>query len=240
MFGRRVELDPLSLRPFTARVETSEDDSRERALLFHIGELSRATQQLQISTISYINFAGLVSVGALTVGLLEPEPLVEIFAPYALAAILAFLLQLYTDIERLVTIREVLEGHLNLCLAKPAFLGINWRSRRHRGRGSVRLSAALLAGPLLFFAYHSMETTAKATASRWYFPDHFDRHCANLIGIAFCGSVVTFALVEMLQITRRATAEAEEVLGATPRLQSEPPGWIRRSASRVRILARRP
>lgn len=90
--GGLLKLDDLTLN-------TSGEYTRISALLQNIAFLSQTIQQLQVASISYINFAGLVSVGALTVGIIRPVPLIEVFAPYALSIVFIFLIQLYTDIE---------------------------------------------------------------------------------------------------------------------------------------------
>ncbi len=151
--GGRLKLDELT-------INTSGDYTRISALLQNIAYLTQTIQQLQVASISYINFAGLVSIGALTVGIIQPVPLVEIFAPYGLSIVFIFLIQLYTDIERLTTIREVLEQHANSKMPEPAFLGLNKWSSKYRGRLSVRLIAGLIAIPLGLFGYHSIEAMA--------------------------------------------------------------------------------
>jgi hypothetical protein len=207
----RVQLDPVAgrLRVDELTIGTSREDTRINALLLNIGELSHAIQQLQIATISYINFAGLISVGALTVGLIKPERLIEIFSPYALTVVLAFLVQLYTDIERLTTLREIMERRVNDTLDTPAFLGINELSSRHRGRFSVRLVAPLLALPILLFAFHSWQTT-RHPAQHWWI---FNLHIVNTIGLAFCALLLVSGAAEMLFARPRAIREAAATLG---------------------------
>jgi hypothetical protein len=218
---RRIEVDRLvgriDLQPVVGHITvgdltvgTHRDDTRANALLLHIGELSRAIQQLQIATISYINFAGLISVGALTVGIIRPQPLIGIFAPYALTVVFVFLLQLYTDIERLITLREVFEGHVNRMLDAPAFLGMNELSSKHRGRASVRLVSVLLVFPLLGLGLYSVRQTADL-GPRWH---GIDLHWANIVGLVFCGLVLLWAAVEMLRAHPRAVREAGWTLGA--------------------------
>jgi hypothetical protein len=187
--------------------------------MLHIGELSRAIQQLQIATISYINFAGLISVGALTVGIIQPEPLIGIFAPYALTVVLVFLLQLYTDIERLITLREIVETHLNNALGEPAFLGLNKHSSQHRGRVSVRLVAVLLIFPLLGLAYYSYSQTS-AMHQVW---SNIYVHWWNVMGLSFCGVVLLWAAFEMFRAGPRAVREARLTLGeaAAPKVSDD-------------------
>jgi len=213
-FIGRIDLQPVDGQ-FTVgdlTISTHRDDTRVTALLLHIGELSRAIQQLQIATISYINFAGLISVGALTVGIVKPERLVGVFAPYALTVVLVFLLQLYTDIERLITLREIVEAHLNRALHAPAFLGMNELSSKHRGRVSVRLVAILLAFPLLGLAYYSGIQTV-GLRDRWL---EVSVHWWNIGGMAFCSLVLAWAAFEMVRAHPRAKREARSTLGDVP------------------------
>jgi hypothetical protein len=228
----RVRLDPvvgrLQLEELT--IGSSREDTRISALLLNIGELSRTIQQLQIATISYINFAGLISVGALTVGLIKPERLIEVFSPYALTVVLSFLVQLYTDIERLITIREIMERRVNDALDAPAFLGINELSSRHRGRFSVRLVTPLLALPVLLFAFHSWQTT-RQPAYHWWI---LNLHVINSIGLAFCGLLLTGGTAEMFFARPRAMREAAKTLGELPGV-NVPPRLIERMGPLLRL-----
>lgn len=228
-FGRRTAVDRVAarieLQPVGGRlnlgeltVNNSGDDTRAAALLQNISYLSQTIQQLQVATISYINFAGLVSIGALTVGVIQRQPLIEIFAPYGLSTVLVFLLQLYTDIERLVTIKEVLEAHVNSVIPAPAFLGLNRLSSKYRGRTSVRFVSVLLAIPLVLFGYHSIAATARlvrtaAMAERWWRRDLF---YLNWIGLGFCLTVILWAGWEMIRAHRIALLETKETLGDLP------------------------
>lgn len=211
--GGRLKLDDLTL-------DTTGDYNRISALLQNIAYLSQAIQQLQVASISYINFAGLVSIGALTVGIIRPVLLVEIFAPYALSIVFIFLIQLYTDIERLTTIREVLEAHANSKMPAPAFLGLNERSSKYRGRHSVRLIAVLLALPLGLFAYHSITAMAAlvSTANRHERLALEFFRCANYVGLGFCLLVIAWALCEMFQAHGDAILEVRDTLGDPPQI----------------------
>jgi hypothetical protein len=187
-------------------------------MLQNIAYLSQAIQQLQVACISYINFAGLLSIGALTVGIIQPVPLVEVFAPYALSIVFIFLIQLYTDIERLMTIREVFEQHANSQMPKPAFLGLNELSSKYRGRPSVRLISVLLAIPLGLFVYHSIAAMSALTSSAkqgkhaWWEVFQY----LNYIGLGFCLLVIIWAIYEMLRARSHALKEAGGTLGDPP------------------------
>jgi hypothetical protein len=202
----RVSLDPVA-------VESTADDYRDKALLFNIGELSRAAQQMQVSTISFINFAGLITVGALTLGLVRSEPLIILLAPYGLIIVLGYLLQLYTDIERMTTLREVFEKHANLRLGAPAFLGFNPLSRRYRGRLSVRLLGILNAAPLVLLGYFSLTEASRHAAPSWSPLSFVVLHG---LALSLCAVVPIRAGWEMLRAREGAVREAEAVLGPTP------------------------
>jgi hypothetical protein len=211
--GGRLKLDDLT-------INTSGDYTRISALLQNISYLSQAIQQLQVASISYINFAGLVSVGALTVGIIRPVPLIEVFAPYALSIVFIFLIQLYTDIERLTTIKEVIEQHANSQMPAPAFLGLNKLSRKYRGRTSVQLIAVLLAIPLALFGYHSigamgaLVSTAKRHEHWWWEALRY----VNYLGLTFCLVTILWALSENFLAHRDALLEARDTLGDPPQI----------------------
>jgi hypothetical protein len=211
--GGRFKLDDLT-------IETTGNYTRISALLQNIAYLSQAIQQLQVASISYINFAGLVSIGALTVGIIRPVPLIEVFAPYALSIVFIFLIQLYTDIERLMTIKEVFEQHANGQMPAPAFLGLNELSSKYRGRSSVRLIAVLLATPLGLFGYHSIEAMEALASSakrhdHWWFEVFL---YLNYVGLGFCLVVIIWAGREMLRARKDALLEARGTLGDPPQI----------------------
>ena len=234
--GGRLKLDDLT-------IDTSENYTRISALLQNIGYLAQAIQQLQVASISYINFAGLVSIGALTVGIIKPVLLVEIFAPYGLSIVFIFLIQLYTDIERLTTIKEVFEGEVNsLMVAGPAFLGLNRLSSDYRGRLSVRFVSALLAIPLVLFIVHSRGAMAALASA----PKRHDHswweafQVLNYFGLGFCLITIAWAGYEMLRAHKNATLEAEQTLGHLPRETAGKPktsisGRLNKMIERLRI-----
>lgn len=89
---------------------------------------------------------GLIVAAVVTIGFArnEAQPLVTVLAPYALAIVIAYLLQVYTDIEKWVTLREHLEAQLlskGACMLQATVL-----DRRYRNRLSVRMSALTCAG----------------------------------------------------------------------------------------------
>jgi hypothetical protein len=214
--GGGLKLDELT-------INTSGNYTRISALLQNIAYLTQSIQQLQVASISYINFAGLVSIGALTIGIIQPVPLVEIFAPYGLSIVYIFLIQLYTDIERLTTIREVFEQQANSEMPRPAFLGLNKMSSDYRGRKSVRLIAVLLAIPLGLFGYHSVRVTMVLTSSAkksehvWQklFP------YLNYVGLGFCFIVIAWASCELFRAHRNAVREVAKTLEG-PRSSANP------------------
>lgn len=225
-FAGQIDLYPVGapLKLDELTINTSGDYTRVSALLQNIAYLTQTIQQLQVASISYINFAGLVSIGALTVGIIKPVPLVEVFAPYGLSIVFTFLIQLYTDIERLTTIREVFEQHANSHMPQQAFLGLNEWSSKYRGRPSVRLIAGLLAIPLVLFAYHSI-AAMRALASSSKHSKHI-KHSEhiwqevfkylNYVGLSFCLLVIMWALCEMFLARRDALRETKATLGDLP------------------------
>jgi hypothetical protein len=211
----RLKLDELT-------IDASKNYTRTSALLQNIAYLTQTAQQLQVASISYINFAGLISVGALAVGIIRKVPLIEIFAPYGLSIVFIFLIQLYTDIERLTTIREVLEVHANRQMTAPAFLGLNKLSNKYRGRGSVRFSPALLAIPLFLFGYYSIVAMAGLVKSS-------SKHghgwleilqVLNYIGLGFCVALIAWAGWEMFSANKHARREVKETFGDLPQMMS--------------------
>jgi hypothetical protein len=208
----RFKLDELT-------IDTSKNYTRVSALLQNIAYLTQTAQQLQVASISYINFAGLISVGALAVGIIRKVPLIEIFAPYGLSIVFIFLIQLYTDIERLTTIREVLEAHANRQMTAPAFLGLNKLSSKYRGRGSVRLSPVLLAIPLFLFGYYSIVAMAGLVKSSSKHGHEWLEilQVLNYIGLGLCIAIILWAGWEMFNANKRARREVQETFGDLPR-----------------------
>jgi hypothetical protein len=192
----------VSVQPIT--VGSDRADSIERALSAHVNLLAEATRAMQQTTVSFINFAGLVGAGALTVGIIRHERLVTIFAPYAIAIVLCYLLQLYTDIERSLTHRELVEDRLNSLLGSPVFLGTSPGARRYRNRLSVRMLGALNAIPFLVFAGYSIQETGTPRHEHWGFLDLF---VTNAVGLAVFAVVLVLAYLELVRVAEKTAAD---------------------------------
>jgi len=207
VFKARRESPPQTTEIDLARAAGR--DAREKVLLTSIAELSRAVQQLQVSTVSFINFAGLISIGALTIGLVQSKHLVLIAAPYGLTIVMVYLVQLYTDIERLTTLREVSEKHLNAMLPTPALPGRNKVAVHYRGRLSVRMLGGLNTAVIIVFAGLGLAQTS-GTPHPHFGP--VDLHILNVVGLAICATILLTAGIEMLHAGANAEREAEAAL----------------------------
>jgi hypothetical protein len=116
--------------------------------LQQIERLDADIRTAQAGIEKFITLAGVVAAAIVTVGLAakDQQPLVAILAPYALAILITYLLQLYTDVEVRWIIREYHEVSLyksnngQPIALQPAVLTV-----RYRNRLSVRLISVLYA-----------------------------------------------------------------------------------------------
>jgi hypothetical protein len=177
---RRADLyNPIAVKSgqdLSVQVNEPDSDLALRITIEEVNDLRRAVRELSMSVERFINFAGLIAAGAITYGVISQAPpgngadsssdtrgrLVLIFAPYALALVYGYIIQIYTDVEVRASLKDHLEREINeeferrLTTSSPspnsptrAILVLNdsiVNSEAYRGRLSVRLVGLINAG----------------------------------------------------------------------------------------------
>ncbi|GAA3717422.1 hypothetical protein GCM10022399_37510 [Terrabacter ginsenosidimutans] len=114
-----------------------------------------------------ISMAGLIAAGVVTLGFARnaSQPLVTLVAPYGLTIVVTYLLQLYTDIERRIALRQHLEdamGSQGAPMHQPLIL-----NRSYRNRTSVRLIALVYACVMLVIFAVSWTNPENVLSQPW-------------------------------------------------------------------------
>jgi hypothetical protein len=169
----------------------------------YYGHLSARLSQMNVSAQQFVYFSGLIAAAIVSAGLVGNKPLIVILAPYALTFVITYQLQLYTDVERLITLKENLEGELNDHLTSQVYLEPLALSPKYRSRPSIRLLQIIYIALLIGTFIQSVRTSYKSQA-RWTSEilHHLDLHTVNLhyinvAGISFCAILLAVAAREL-------------------------------------------
>jgi hypothetical protein len=131
------------VKPFAvdATVGESEDGQILRILLAEVADVTKAMRELLMTADRFINFSGLIAVGALTIGLIKHDEgknwMALVFAPYGLALTFGYLIQIYTEVEKRAGYKRFLEARVNSLVGRPVLLESQINSRVERNRNSV-------------------------------------------------------------------------------------------------------
>jgi hypothetical protein len=244
-------------RDLSVRVNEPDSDFALRVMLNELDDLRRAVRELSMSVERFINFAGIIAVGAISYGVFSQAAistksgaatdsrgrLVLIFAPYALALVFGYIIQIYTDVETKASLKDYLEGLINKefekrkecekrtktkwesngpMLKMPVLSDSTVNSIDYRGRRSVRLIGAINGGALFLLIFYSLRTT-------------FRPHQTYLTLFNFCCQTPLLwqcriplfwvNVVGMLYILLALGFAVVELLGAPERVKDSLPAW---------------
>jgi hypothetical protein len=169
----------------------------------YYGHLSTRLLQMTVSAQQFVYFSGLIAAAIVSAGLVGHKPLILILAPYALTFVITYQLQLYTDVERLITLKEHLEDELNRNLTPQVYLEPVALSAKYRNRLSIRLLQiiyiALITGTFIQSVRTSYQHQARWTSSILH-PlglHTIDLHYLNVAGISVCMALLAVAVREL-------------------------------------------
>ncbi|WP_165970285.1 hypothetical protein [Actinomadura sp. 6K520] len=213
---------PNPVKPFAvdATVGESEDGQILRILLTEVADLTKAMREMLMTADRFINFAGLIAVGALTIGLIKHDEgknwLALVFAPYGIALAFGYLIQIYTEVEKRAGYKRFLEARVNSLVGRPVLLESQINSRVERNRKSVIGMQVLNA--MGFFGLIAL--SAKETVQRYgdEGPEIRGLHLLNLNTLniallAFSVFVLGLALRENMQASGKAYRQAAALQG---------------------------
>jgi hypothetical protein len=113
-------------------------EAARAARLQYLAQTSDRLSATMGSADRFVNFAGIIAAATITGGIIGHKPLIVILAPYALAIIFTYQLQLFTDAERFTVLLNYLESQLNSDLRTLLFRTGSVFDRQYRNRWSVK------------------------------------------------------------------------------------------------------
>jgi hypothetical protein len=139
-----------------------------------IGEISRLDQDVRSlgeKVDRYVVLLGLIVAAIVTVGLVSKgsNPFTPILAPYGLSFLLTYLIQIYTDTERRLSLREGLELRLNRLTNRDLLLQPYVLNHAYRNRLSVKLAAPFFVIGLVAATVISLVQAHQSLALPWQF-----------------------------------------------------------------------
>lgn len=165
-------------------------------------EIERLDQDIRSATAGidrFLTMAGLLGAAAVTVGLSrrEAEPLILVLVPYAMAIVMAFILQIYTDTERMYVLRQALEQHQWDATGDPMLQTVVMDAG-YRGRLSVRITSLIWAALLVGLFATSIWTGVETLATGWMW--------LHAVGIALAGLAIVCAAFELMRASKATLA----------------------------------
>lgn len=175
---------------------------------FEIGRLDEDIRNSTAAVDRFLSMAGLLGAAALTIGFAkkDAQPLVLIVVPYAMAVVVIFILQIYTDNERKFVMRQHLElmkwsSSLGVPMFQPYVL-----DGKYRNRGSVRAVGVIWG--LLFLALLAASIVAAHRVLSW------GLEVVHYGGLAFVVTTITIAYLELASAEKRALLAIASVIDA--------------------------
>ncbi|MFJ2392191.1 hypothetical protein ACIOTI_05525 [Streptomyces sp. NPDC087843] len=138
--------------------------TREEKIAY-LRDLSARIQQMTTGAERFVYFAGLIAAATVKIGLIDKKDPVIIIAPYALAFVITYQIQMYTDVEYLQGVREKVEASVNLTQQEIILLESVVITRKYRNRLSVTLAQVFYGlGMVAFIAYSGVRSYAHTWA----------------------------------------------------------------------------
>lgn len=204
--------------PQPAQLETtireSLSDQAAKIMIAEVADLKKAMREFLMTCEKYINFGGIIAVGAVTLGILRKETdtpaLILVLAPYPLGLTFVYLIQVFTEIEMRAGYVEFLEEKVCAHTESPVLLYSKVSSPKFRSRCSTTGAMILNAFAMAFLVLHSVrETSTPAYAGKTIFEQPFlNLHHLNIALLSITGIVIGLAAWELRYASRNAYAAA--------------------------------
>jgi hypothetical protein len=217
-------------KPFmveTAAVESKEDQTL-KVLLNEVADVTRAMRELLMTADRFINFAGVIAAGTLTLGVINHDDgkngLALIFAPYGIALAFGYLLQVYTEVEKRAGYKAFLEERINGLMGYPVLLESHVNSAEERSRLSgLGMQVINFAGLVSFCVLGLRETGARYGKDALLGVPFLNYHTINVVFLLVAGATVFVAILENRRAGEQARKKAEESLAAESARMSPSP-----------------
>ena len=183
----------------------AQEGAAHAARLQYLTQISDRLSATMSSADRFVNFAGIIAAATITAGIIGHEPLIVILAPYALAIIITYQLQLFTDAERYTVLLEYLESQLNRDLHAAVFRTEAVLDRAYRNRLSVKgVQAAYSVAMSASFVISGIKTY-QSYGIGWLLID--------IIGLLAIAAVLGMALREIARAKELVMAKLTTVAG---------------------------
>ncbi|MYV54839.1 hypothetical protein [Streptomyces sp. SID3212] len=210
---RRIVLGQSTSDRFAVDVAVNEsrDDQLLQIMLAEVVDLTKAMREFLLTADRFVNFSGIIAVGALTIGGIKHDDgknwLALVFAPYGLAMAFGYLIQVYTEVEKRAGYKKFLEFQINRTMGKQVLLESQINSQVERNRLSVRLMQRINASGFLALAALSyIETLHRYSGEKYWGGWVLNWSTLNLALLCF----VTFMLVRAGLENKNASGQAYE------------------------------
>ncbi|MFJ4786621.1 hypothetical protein [Streptomyces sp. NPDC088794] len=180
-----------------ATVGESLDDQHLRIMLAEVADLTKAMREFLMTADRFVNFSGIIAVGALTIGGINHNHgknwLVLVFAPYGLAMTFGYLIQVYTEVEKRAGYKKFLESKINHTMGRQALLESQINSHEDRNRRSVFLMQLINGFGFVTLAFLSgLETFHRYASGKHWGNIVVNFSTFNILGLG----LITYMLIQ--------------------------------------------
>ncbi|GFN09726.1 hypothetical protein ACTFBT_38415 [Streptomyces microflavus] len=157
----------------------------------YLRDISTRIQQMTTGAERFVYFAGLIAAATVKIGVIDNNALVIIVAPYALAFVITYQIQMYTDVEYLQGVREKVEISVNPTHQEVILMERLVITRKYRNRLSVNLTQTFYGlGMVAFIVYSGVRSHAHSWAG-------VNLLFFNILGLLACLTLLGAAIYEL-------------------------------------------
>ena len=213
---RRIVLGQSASDRFSVDVAVngSRDDQILQIMVAEVADLTKAMREFLMTADRFVNFSGIITVGALTIGGINHDHgknwLALVFAPYGLAMAFGYLIQVYTEVEKRAGYKKFLELQINRTMGKHVLLESQINSQVERNRLSVKLMQVINAlGFLALAALSGIETFRRYSGEKYWGVWLFNWSTLNILLLFFVSLMLGRAGLENKDASGQAFSRAQ-------------------------------
>ncbi|MGC0340774.1 hypothetical protein [Streptomyces sp. SLBN-8D4] len=217
---RRIVVGQSASDRFAVDVEVggSRDDQLLQIMLTEVADLTKAMREFLMTADRFVNFTGIIAVGALTIGGINHDHgknwLALVFAPYGLAMAFAYLIQVYTEVEKRAGYKKFLEYQINQVMGKQVLLESQINSQVERNRLSVQLMQRVNGiGFLILVCLSGRETFHRYSDGKYWGGWILNLSTLNIVFLCFATYMVVQAGLENKNASSQAYENAQALYG---------------------------
>ncbi|HWS34035.1 MAG TPA: hypothetical protein VN408_14990 [Actinoplanes sp.] len=189
-------------------IRESLSDQASKIMIGEIADLKKGMREFLLSCEKYVNFGGIIAVGAVTLGIIRKDTstpsLILVFAPYPLGLTYIYLIQIFTEIEMRAGYVRFLEEKVCAHAESAVLVFSQISSSKDRSRASTWGVMGLNAIALLFLGYLSIINSAPFYGTNLFHEFYLNLHYLNIGLLLLMLSVIGMATWEMTREGDRA------------------------------------